>query len=304
LRSALSAPASPVIMAEMTKAVRRMRNGLMPTEARRTSFCRAAERARPKRERVMREVKARFITGLTATPHRRDGHHPILQLQLGPVRFTIDRRRDGRTLPFSHRLLVRETSFTIERPQDLGIQEIYRQLAHDHRRNELILDDIIAAVAEGRSPLVLTERRDHLDLLAERLKAFVGHLVVLRGGMRNRERRATAEQLASIPEAGERLLLATGRFVGEGFDDARLDTLFLTMPVSWRGTLVQYAGRLHRLHPSKEEVRIYDYVDRQVPMLSRMFDKRLRGYTAMGYRREFRAVSEPSADYTLDGDDG
>lgn len=254
-------------------------------------------------ERVMREVKARFITGLTATPHRRDGHHPILQLQLGPVRFTIQRQRDGRTLPFSHRLLVRETSFTIQRPQELGIQEIYRQLAHDHRRNDLILDDIIAAVAEGRSPFVLTERRDHLELLAERLKAFVGHLVVLRGGMRSRERRAAAKQLASISEAEERLLLATGRFVSEGFDDARLDTLFLTMPVSWRGTLVQYAGRLHRLHPSKEEVRIYDYVDRQVPMLSRMFDKRLRGYQAMGYRREPRAVSEPPADCTLDRDD-
>ena len=254
-------------------------------------------------ERVMREVKARFITGLTATPHRRDGHHPILQLQLGPVRFSIDRRMDGRALPFSHRLLVRETSFTIEGSQDLGIQEIYRQLAHDHRRNDLILDDIIAAVAEGRSPIVLTERRDHLELLAERLKAFVRHLVVLRGGMRSRERRAAAEQLASIPEAEERLLLATGRFVGEGFDDARLDTLFLTMPVSWKGTLIQYAGRLHRLHPSKEEVRIYDYVDRQVPMLSRMFDKRLRGYQAMGYRREPRAVSEPQANYTLDRDD-
>jgi hypothetical protein len=165
-------------------------------------------------ERVMREVKARFITGLTATPHRRDGHHPILRLQLGPVRFTIDPRTDAGKLPFSHRLLVRETSFRSEGSQDLGIQEIYRQLAHDHRRNELILDDVISAVAEGRSPIVLTERRDHLDLLAERLKAFVRHLVILRGGMRTRERRAAAEQLASIPEAEERLLLATGRFVG------------------------------------------------------------------------------------------
>ena len=255
-------------------------------------------------ERVMREVKARFITGLTATPHRRDGHHPILRFQLGPVRFTIDPRMDPGKLPFSHRLLVRETSFRSEGSQDLGIQEIYRQLAHDHRRNELILDEVIAAVAEGRSPIVLTERRDHLELLAERLKAFVRHLVILRGGMRTRERRAAAEQLASIPEAEERLLLATGRFVGEGFDDARLDTLFLTMPVSWKGTLVQYVGRLHRLHPSKEEVRIYDYVDSQVPMLSRMFDKRMRGYQAMGYRRESHAVSEPPAECTLDRDDG
>lgn len=255
-------------------------------------------------ERVMRGVKARFITGLTATPHRRDGHHPILLLQLGPIRFTIDPKREGGKLPFSHRLLVRETSFRSEGSQDLGIQEIYRQLARDHRRNDLILDDVIAAVAEGRSPIVLTERLEHLELLAERLKAFVRHLVILRGGMRSRERRAAAEQLASIPEAEERLLLATGRFVGEGFDDARLDTLFLTMPVSWKGTLVQYAGRLHRLHSSKTEVRIYDYVDRQVPMLSRMFEKRMKGYQAMGYRAEPYAVSEPPGEYTLDRDDG
>jgi len=254
-------------------------------------------------ERVMREVKARFITGLTATPHRRDGHHPILRFQLGPVRYTVDPKREGETLPFSHRLLVRETSFRSEGSQDLGIQEIYRKLAHDHRRNDLILDDVIAAVAEGRSPIVLTERRDHLELLAERLKAFVRHLVILRGGMRSRERRAAAEQLASIPEAEERLLLATGRFAGEGFYDARLDTLFLTMPVSWKGTLVQYAGRLQRLHPSKTELRIYDYVDRQVPMLSRMFDKRMRGYQAMGYRGEPQAVSEPPGEYTVDRDD-
>jgi superfamily II DNA or RNA helicase len=255
-------------------------------------------------ERVMREVRARFITGLTATPHRRDGHHPILRLQLGPIRFTIDPKREGGTLPFLRRLVVRETSFRSEGSMALGIQEIYRRLARDQARNELILDDVIAAVAEGRSPIVLTERLEHLELLAERMKAFVRHLVILRGGMRSRERRAAAEQLASIPAAEERLLLATARFVGEGFDDARLDTLFLTMPVSWKGTLVQYAGRLHRLHPSKAEVRIYDYVDRQVPMLSRMFDKRMRGYQAMGYRDEPQAVSGRPVEYALDRDEG
>lgn len=254
-------------------------------------------------ERVMREVRARFITGLTATPHRRDGHHPILRLQMGPVRFTVDAKRDAGARPFAQRLLVRETSFESEGSRDLGIQEIYRQLAHDRGRNELILDDVIAAVAAGRSPIVLTERRDHLGLLAERLKAFARHLVILRGGTRSRERRAVAEQLANIPEAEERLLLATGRFVGEGFDDARLDTLFLTMPVSWKGTLVQYVGRLHRLHPSKTEVRIYDYVDRQVPMLARMFDKRRKGYEAMGYRDEPQVVAGPPREYAVELDD-
>jgi superfamily II DNA or RNA helicase len=148
------------------------------------------------------------------------------------------------------------------------------------------VDDVTAALAEGRSPILLTERKDHLDLLAGRLQGAVRHLVVLSGGMTPTERRAAAATLATIPDAEPRLLVATGRYVGEGFDDARLDTLFLAMPVSWKGTLVQYAGRLHRLFPGKTEVRIYDYVDREVPMLARMFAKRVRGYRAIGYVRE------------------
>ena len=102
--------------------------------------------------------------------------------------------------------------------------------------------------------------------------------------MRTKKRREMMGQLAAVPKNEERVLLATGRYVGEGFDDARLDTLFLAMPISWRGTLVQYAGRLHRIHEGKKEVRIYDYVDQNVPMLMRMYEKRLKGYRSMGYR--------------------
>ena len=129
----------------------------------------------------------------------------------------------------------------------------------------------------------MTERKDHLDLLAERFRKFTRHLVVLKGGMTARKRKEAMERLASIPCDEERLILATGRYIGEGFDDVRLDTLFLTLPVSWKGILVQYAGRLHRHRPEKREVRIYDYVDRNVPMLARMFEKRMKGYRALGY---------------------
>src|SRR3989441_4991540 len=146
-------------------------------------------------------------------------------------------------------------------------------------------DDVTTALAEGRSPILLTERKDHLEFLAAGLGGVARHLVVLRGGMTPTERRAAAAPLGAIPHAEPRLLVATGRYIGEGFDDARLDTLFLAMPVSWKGTLVQYAGRLHRLYPGKTEVRIYDYVDRSVPLLARMFAKRLRGYRAIGYAR-------------------
>ena len=137
-----------------------------------------------------------------------------------------------------------------------------------------------------RSPILLTERRDHLEHFADRLRNFTRNLVVLHGGMKPRERRCVIAQLASIPEDEERLLIATGRYIGEGFDDARLDTLFLALPVSWKGTLIQHTGRLHRLHSGKTEVRIYDYVDSTIPMMMKMFEKRLRGYRAIGYARE------------------
>ena len=236
-------------------------------------------------ERVLSEVKARYILGLTATPHRRDGHHPILEMQLGPVRFFVDPKSQAARQPFEHRLIVRETSYRLGTPANVGIQSIYRSLAADEARNQMILDDVIRAVSEGRSPILLTERRDHLEYFAERLKGFVRHLVVLRGGMTTKERAKTTAGLAKIRDEEERLVLATGRYIGEGFDDARLDTLFLAMPVSWKGTLAQYTGRLHRLRSGKTEVRIFDYVDREVPMLLHMFEKRLRAYRALGYAR-------------------
>ncbi|MBN1851432.1 MAG: DEAD/DEAH box helicase [Pirellulales bacterium] len=235
-------------------------------------------------ERIMREVKARFLTGLTATPRRRDGHHPILQLQLGPSRFTIDPKSQAAARAFDHKLILRHTDFQL--PLDfvnISIQDMYRQLSLDAKRNQMILNDVIQALEEKRSPVLLTERRDHLEYFVENLKGLARNLIVLQGGMKTKERREAIARLTTIPESEERLVLATGRFIGEGFDDARLDTLFLALPVSWKGTLVQYAGRLHRKFHAKTEVRVMDYVDYRVPMLARMFEKRMRGYKAMGY---------------------
>ena len=256
-------------------------------------------------ERVMRDVKARYIAGLTATPRRRDGLHPILQLHLGPVRFTIDQKSQAAARPFEHRLIVRETEFRLAGDAaDAGIQEVYRQIASDERRNRLILDDVVQSLEEGRSPILLTERRDHLEYFSERLRGLARNLIILRGGMKTKDRRAAIGKLTSTPENEERLLLATGRFIGEGFDDARLDTLFLAMPVSWKGILVQYAGRLHRRHHAKTEVRVMDYVDRNVPMLARMFEKRMRGYRAMGYAVGDHAAAEQVIDdYTIEYDE-
>jgi superfamily II DNA or RNA helicase len=154
---------------------------------------------------------------------------------------------------------------------------------NDKQRNDIIFDDILKSLEEGCSPLLLTERTEHLEEFVERLKGFARNVVVLKGGMGKKQLKAVAEQLAAIPENEERVLVATGRYIGEGFDDARLDTLFLAMPITWRGTLHQYAGRLHRLHDSKKAVRIYDYVDAGAPMLMRLYDRRLKGYRAIGY---------------------
>ena len=257
-------------------------------------------------ERILSEVKARYVVGLTATLRRRDGHHPVTQMQIGPVRFSIDAKAQAGRRPFEHRLLVRETAFRMPGSEEApGIQEIYAALAGDEMRNQMILNDVIRALEDGRSPILLTERKDHLEYFATRLEPMARHLVVLQGGMGAKAHRAVRAQLDAIPTNEERLVLATGRYIGEGFDDARLDTLFLAMPVSWKGTLVQYTGRLHRLHPGKSEVRIFDYVDRGVPMLLRMFEKRLRGYRAIGYARGEAPLgyAEPSDERVIEYDE-
>jgi len=235
-------------------------------------------------EQVMRQVKARYVVGLTATPVRRDGHHPIITMQCGPIRYRVDARGQAAARPFNHRVVKKRTAFTMPAADvATGIQAIYSALAADPSREQLIVADVLAAVTTGRSPLVLTERTDHRDRLAATLSESVAHVFVMSGGMGVKKRRAIAQAMAATPATAPRVVVATGRCVGEGFDDARLDTLFLAMPVAWRGTLQQYAGRLHRVHAGKADVVIYDYVDDSVPVLARMHQKRLAGYRAMGY---------------------
>ncbi len=238
-------------------------------------------------EQVARQTKAKFVAGLSATVVRKDGHHPILFMQCGPVRYRADARAQAAARPFTHSVFVRPTGFQPLKPADpdarILFHELYSELIADESRNRIICDDVIQAVREGRSPVVLTERTEHLDILFDQLQGRVHNRIVLRGGMGKKQLRDVIARLEAISEDEERVLLATGRYLGEGFDDARLDTLFLTLPVSWRGTVAQYAGRLHRLHDRKREVRVYDYADLNVPMLARMFDRRCRGYEAIGY---------------------
>jgi superfamily II DNA or RNA helicase len=238
-------------------------------------------------EAIARGAKARYLLGLSATVTRKDGHHPIIFMQCGPIRHRVDAKKQAAARPFDHKVIFRGTEFRFARSgpdEKPGIQDLYAKLAQDTVRNDLIFDDILSALEAGRSPVVITERKDHLDLLAGRLSRFAKNVVVLRGGMSARQSRAATASLATIPADEERVLVATGRYLGEGFDDARLDTLFLTMPISWRGLLAQYAGRLHRLHAAKRDVVIYDYVDGNEPMLAKMAVKRESGYRSLGYR--------------------
>ena len=188
-------------------------------------------------------------------------------------------------------------AFTLtDAEKDLPIHELYDRIIADEQRNELIFDDLLKALDKGRSPILLTDRTSHLEYFERRLQGFAKNIIVLRGGMRKKQWKQVQEKIRSIPGDQERVMLATERFAGEGFDDARLDTLFLVMPFSWKGTLHQYAGRLHRLYEGKREVQIYDYVDDRVPLFKRMHSKRSSGYTSLGYTVQQSAMDDGRGD--------
>ncbi|MCM3900141.1 MAG: DUF3883 domain-containing protein [Pyrinomonadaceae bacterium] len=235
-------------------------------------------------ERVLRKVKAKYVVGLTATPIRKDGHHPIILMQCGPIRFNVSSKRQAAASAFQYEVIPRVTTFSVPAERNgIGIQDIYTALINDDDRNNLIVADVVCAIEDKHFPLLLTERTDHLQLLLEKLERLVPNVFVMKGGLGKKQRDALVLEIGAVPENQQRVIIATGRYIGEGFDDARLDTLFLAMPISWRGTLQQYVGRLHRLHENKQVVRVYDYVDASVPVLNRMYEKRLKAYKAVGY---------------------
>lgn len=240
---------------------------------------------------ILRRARAKYVLGLTATPIRRDGQQPIIFMQCGPIRHTA-----ARPAEVVHDLqVVPRSRFTrIELPEGVGIQDVFRSLAADADRTHAIAAEVMAAVSAGRKVLVLTERTEHLEAIRLSLAAVNPVPFVLHGRLSRKQRAALLAELDALPADAPRILLATGRLVGEGFDHPPLDTLVLAMPISWKGTLQQYAGRLHREHAGKTDVRIIDFVDTGHPALQRMWDKRQRGYRAMGYR--VAVESDPRTD--------
>jgi superfamily II DNA or RNA helicase len=236
---------------------------------------------------ILKNVKARYAIGLTATPIRRDGQQPIIFMQYGPIRHTAAPPAGS---PYDLEVIPRTLSQPMLKPDDTGIRGIFRTLDEDKGRTASIADETQRAVEDGRKVMVLTERTDHLENIRRSLEEHSLESFVLHGRMSKKQRADLVAELDALPPDSPRVLLATGRLVGEGFDNPPLDILVLATPVSCKGTLQQYAGRLHREHAIKTDVRIIDFVDTAHPALLRMWEKRQRGYRAMGYR-----IAEPSA---------
>ena len=233
-------------------------------------------------EKVLAQAKAKYVLGLTATPYRRDGHQSIIHFQCGPVCHRIKQKGSSEQMNNAC-VLARATAFSYDWKDDSKIHDLWQVMITDEQRNQLIVDDAIAALAEGRFPLILTERRNHLEKLAELLRDKTDSLILLYGGLKQKKRQEVMEELRASHAEDRKLIIATGSYIGEGFDEPRLDTLFLTMPSSFKGRIVQYAGRLHRQYADKQSIRIYDYVDNNVSVLAGMFRKRMKTYKMLGY---------------------
>lgn len=235
-------------------------------------------------EQVLMSIKAHTIYGLTATPIRKDGHQPIIFMQCGPIRFSTDAKSQIAKQSFDRFLIPRFISYNSILEDRLSIATLYKYLSEDEIRNNLIVEDICKAVNTGRTPIILTNRTAHVSVLAEKLKATIKNVVSLTGIGTTKEKREAMQRLQTIPDSEQLVIVATGKYVGEGFDYPRLDTLFLALPISWKGLLTQYAGRLHREYEGKKDVCIYDYIDIHEPICDSMYRKRLKGYAAIGYK--------------------
>ena len=255
-------------------------------------------------EQVMKAVNARYVYGLTATPFRQDGHQPILFMQCGPIRYTADAKAQMKNQNFSRLLVPRYTPFRPIGDETLTYTKVEKQLVEDECRNLFIVKDVVEALKEGRSPIILTSRTAHVETLAGLLEPHCSNVITLIGSESIKEKRQKMEQLQSISPSEPLVIVATGKYVGEGFDYARLDTLFLASPIAGKNMVNQYTGRLHREFESKQDVQVYDYIDIRVPVCESMYRKRLKGYASIGYRIRNNEMLDslfPTTDVIYDG---
>ena len=235
-------------------------------------------------ERILKYANARYVYGLTATSIRKDGHQPIIFMQCGPIRYSADAKTQMASQTFARLLIPRFTSYRELTDEKSTYARMVQNMSEDENRNSLIIDDVCEILKEGRSPIILTNLTAHVETLANALTPHCKHVITLVGSESAKEKRQKMEYLQNLPSSEPLVIVATGKYVGEGFDYPRLDTLFLALPVSWKGIIAQYAGRLHREYPGKKEVRVYDYIDIRIPMCDLMYKRRLRGYASVGYQ--------------------
>lgn len=236
-------------------------------------------------ESVLKKIPAKYFLGLTATPYRKDGHEAIIHMQLGPTRFEME---DYGAKDLLKNVFIRETNFEFSNVLErrLEIHEIWSEIVNNEPRTKLIVDDIDNEINESRYPLIISERKEHLSIISSALKLrnLDSREFLIVGEMSKKQKREVLDGISEYVENKKSFyILSTGSFIGEGFDLPILDTLFITMPISFKGRLIQYAGRIHRPYEDKKEVRIYDYFDSNNGMTINMFKKRVPVYKSMSY---------------------
>lgn len=235
---------------------------------------------------VLKEVKAKYVYGVTATPKRGDGLEKINYMLIGPIRYSYTAKEKAKEQGIRHLVYPRFTRTVAPRGVIIGKMhpnEAYEIIHNNDLRDEQIIEDVKNCVSEGRTPVVLSRYKDHSEKLYERLKSYADYVFLMTGNNSKKEHRKILDQMSQVNNDKSMILVATGSLVGEGFDFPRLDTLFMATPVSFRGVVEQYAGRLNRDYAGKENVIIYDYVDNHVPMFDNMYMKRLKAYKQIGY---------------------
>ncbi len=252
-------------------------------------------------EKMVKYANAKYVYGLSATPTRQDGKHPLLFMQCGAIRYLVDAKTQAEKRKFSHTLVPRFTSFRTVASKEKTVTQLYSELVKSELRNRKIIEDAIAAIENNRTPIILTERTEHVELLVKGLSKKCPNVIALVGKMSVKEKRETMQRLEDIPSTEPLILIATGKYIGEGFDYPRLDTLLLAMPIAWKGKVAQYAGRLHRGYEGKTEVQILDYVDIHVPVLERMYQKRLKSYMEIGYQAKALEGGNDKTNILYDG---
>ncbi|GEK90984.1 TOTE conflict system archaeo-eukaryotic primase domain-containing protein [Alkalibacterium kapii] len=252
-------------------------------------------------ESVLKQANPKHVYGLTATPRRKDGHQPIIYMQCGDIRYQDDAKKQAEKRPFSHTLVTRFTPLDQSIKEGDNLQDLYSDLINNDNRNRLIVEDVLENAKEKRYSLILTERIEHIKILKALLEEELDNVFVLSGNQGKKKNNEVMEKLEAHESDVPFVIISTGKYIGEGFDDSRLDSLFLAMPFSWKGRLQQYAGRLHRLHEGKSDVRVYDYADIHLPVLERMYQKRLKGYASMGY--ELKSDNQENSRQAIYGTD-